>query len=125
MVKRFQVIGKFRTLSMQQLKVICSQKLPFSRKRHSVFADAVAQVHCGPETSTSNSIELDFIDLIAAYVPISIWQAGPMNQNEGVLRFQRWPDGKGFAKRAVDRAIRDQNQSLLNWQNICGHKPWR
>ena len=41
-----------------------------------------------------------------------------MNQQEGPLRFQLWPDGRGFAKRAVDRALASENAALRDWQAV-------
>ena len=82
------------------------------------FADRIAEVHCGSEQPTDASLEHDFAQLIRAYVPVSIWQAGPMNQQEGPLRFQLWPDGRGFAKRAVDRALASENAALRDWQAV-------
>jgi predicted lipoprotein len=82
------------------------------------FADRIAEVHCGSEQPADASLEQDFAQLIRAYVPVSIWQAGPMNQQEGPLRFQLWPDGRGFAKRAVDRALASENAALRDWQAV-------
>ena len=82
------------------------------------FADRIAEAHCGSEQPADASLEQDFAQLIRAYVPVSIWQAGPMNQQEGPLRFQLWPDGRGFAKRAVDRALASENAALRDWQAV-------
>ena len=82
------------------------------------FADRIAEAHCGSEQPADASLEQDFAQLIRAYVPVSIWQAGPMKQQEGPLRFQLWPDGRGFAKRAVDRALASENAALRDWQAV-------
>ena len=82
------------------------------------FADRIAEVHCDSEQPADASLEQDFAQLIRAYVPVSIWQAGPMNQQEGPLRFQLWPDSRGFAKRAVDRALASENAVLRDWQAV-------
>lgn len=60
-----------------------------------------AQVHSAFETS------------FLAWQRASLIQLGPIMEAEGPMRFQLWPDSKGFARRAIKRAVSKQSSSLL------------
>ncbi|TCP61641.1 putative lipoprotein [Rhodovulum bhavnagarense] len=54
-----------------------------------------------------------FEDSFLAWQRISIIQIGPVMAEEGPMRLQLWPDPKGFARRAVQMAVRAQDRGLL------------
>ena len=48
-----------------------------------------------------------------AWQKASIIQVGPVMDADGLLRFQLWPDPKGFSRRAIKKAQRAEKPSLL------------
>lgn len=56
-----------------------------------------------------------------AWQRISVIQIGPIMEAEGPMRFQLWPDPKGFSRRAIRAAVGRADPALLEPGALEGH----
>ncbi len=61
-----------------------------------------------------------FADTFLAWQRASIIHIGPVTEAEGPMRVQLWPDPKGFAQRAVRRAVRAEDPALIAPGGLVG-----
>jgi len=90
----------------------------FIQPGYTALADAASEMtdalagYCreeGPITAVTDGFESTFL----AWQRISVIGFGPVEQEEGAMRVQLWPDPKGFARRATRAAIRAEDPALL------------
>ncbi|MEL6573748.1 MAG: imelysin family protein [Pseudomonadota bacterium] len=72
-------------------------------------------------TENFEAVETAFADVFLAWQYISIIQIGPINDAEGPMRVQLWPDPKGFARRAIRSAVSAADPALLEDGALEGH----
>ena len=74
--------------------------------------NAASRAYC-TEEGEIEKVQNAFGRAFLAWQRISIIQIGPIMEKEGPMRFQLWPDPKGFSRRAIRAAVKAEDPALL------------